>query len=103
MKYYIEVFYKNKLLFRTSEESCDSMDQLVNLYTILLSRLPESAGFELDATAFCKTYFRMDKKEFKEAIQKGRGKGFLMRIKNAHRKSAHMAYMLFKDLFDGLI
>lgn len=103
MDYFIEVWQNKKLLFRTDQYSCTSSDAVVRVYSIFLKKFPASEGFEIRATAHWKEYLNIDGEKFEEAIKKGKGKGLIMHLKKKHQKAHWMAYILFKQMKEGLL
>lgn len=102
MEYSIVVVYQNKFLFKTDNHGISTTDDFIRLYKLLLAQFPEADGFKVCPQVTKQESIALEIDKFAEAVLKGRGKGYLLKVKNAHRKASQVAHSVFMQIMDGI-
>ena len=102
MQYEITVVQHGKFLFRTAEH-INTSDSLIKVFTVFLQKFPEKEGYRIIITAHRSDSTGVDVEEFTEALKAGKGKGYILQLRNKKHKAMWMTHILLEGMKKGLI
>lgn len=103
MKFQITVGQNDKFLFRTSIESCESVNALERVFAIFARKFPASEGFYMYVQASWEESMHLNKGVLIEAINMGKGRRYIRRMKNKKDQARWMATLIYKHMEEGLL
>lgn len=103
MEYEIVVGQNEKFLFRTDPKSIQSIDSLIRVFSVFMEKFPRSEGYYIIVEVSWSETIYIHGEDLSEKVRSGKGKGYLLGMKNKKRRAWYLAHILYDNLKKGMI